>query len=102
TALSAGGVTEVTATADQVTAFLAMVRRGAIPADLRTALGALGVGSRDLKRLRAGLLDQTVSSGSGPTLIAPLKDPAGAKELRLVISQLSKFSKRARRHPIAR
>lgn len=102
TALTAGGVTEVTATEDQVTAFLAMVKSGAIPAQLRTALGALGVGSKDLKRLRAGLLHQTVSSGSGPALIEPLKDSAGARELRLVISQLSQFSKRARRHPIAR
>ena len=102
TALTAGGVAEVAATEDQVTAFLASVRSGAVPAPLRSALGALGVGSKDLKRLRAGLLDQTVTSGSGPALIEPLKDSAGASELRRVTSQLSKFSKRARRHPIAR
>jgi hypothetical protein len=101
-ALTAGGVTEVSATEDQVTAFLAMVKSGSLPADLRSSLAALGVGSKDLKRLRAGLLHQTVSSGAGPALIAPLKDAAGASELRLVISQLSKYSKRARRHPIAR
>lgn len=102
TALTAGGVAEVIATEDQVTAFLATVKSGSIPAELRTPLGALGVGSKDLKRLRAGLLHQTVSSGSGPALIEPLKDSAGASDIRLVISQLSKFSKRARRHPIAR
>jgi len=65
-------------------------------------VGALGVGSRDLKRLRAGLLRQTLSSGTGPALIEPLKDSAGATELKRVISQLTQYSKRARRHPIAR
>ncbi len=101
-ALTAGGVAEVTATEEQVTAFLAMVRSGAIPAPLRTALAALGVGSKDLKRLRAGLLTQTVTSGSGPALLEPLKDSTGARELKRAMSQLSQFSKRARRHPIAR
>jgi hypothetical protein len=99
TALSAGGVSEVIATEDQVTTFLAMVKSGAIPADLRSALAALGVGSKDLKRVRAGLLHQTVTSGAGPALIDPLKD---AGDVKAAISQLSKFSKRARRHPIAR
>jgi hypothetical protein len=101
-ALAAGGVAEVNATEDQVKAFLAAVRSGAIPAPLRTGLAGLGVGSKDLKRLRAGLLDQTVTSGSGPALIEPLKDSAGARELKRVIAQLSQYSKRARRHPIAR
>ena len=101
-ALAAGGVAEVIATEDQVTAFLAAVKSGAIPAPLRSGLAGLGVGGKDLKRLRAGLLDQSVTSGAGPALIEPLKDSASAAELRLAISQLSKFSKRARRHPIAR
>ena len=101
-ALTAGGVAEVDATEDQVKAFLAAVRSGAIPAPLRTGLAALGVGGKDLKRLRAGLLDQTVTSGAGPALIEPLTGSASASELRKAISQLSKFSKRARRHPIAR
>jgi surface antigen len=101
-ALTAGGVTEVTATEDQVTAFLATVKSGALLAPLRSALSALGVRSTDLKRLRAGLLTQTVTSGSGPALLEPLNDSAGARDLRLVTAQLSKYSKRARRHPIAR
>ena len=101
-ALAAGGVAEVIATEEQVTAFLAAVRSGAIPAPLRSDLARLGVGGKDLKRLRAGLLDQSVTSGAGPALIEPLKDSASAAELRQSISQLSKFSKRARRHPIAR
>jgi hypothetical protein len=101
-ALSAGGVTEVVATEDQVKAFLATVKSSSIPAYLRSSLAALGVGSKDLKRLRAGLLHQTVSSGTGPALIAPLTDPAGTSDIKLVASQLSKYSKRARRHPIAR
>jgi len=69
---------------------------------LRTALAGLGVGSKDLKRLRAGLLTQTVTSGSGPALSEPLKDSTGASELKAAISHLSQYSKRARRHPIAR
>ena len=101
-ALTAGGVTEVVATEDQVKAFLAKVKSGALPAPLRTALARLGVGSKDLKRLRAGLLRQTVSSGSGPALLEPLKEKAGASDLKRVTAQLSKYSKRARRHPIAR
>jgi hypothetical protein len=101
-ALTAGGVAEVIATEDQVSAFLAVVKSGALPADLRTALAGLGVGSKDLKRLRAGLLDQSMTSGVGPALIEPLKDSFGARDIKLVASQLSKFSKRARRHPIAR
>jgi len=101
-ALTAGGVAEVIATEDQVTAFLAMVKSGALPADLRTALAGLGVGSKDLKRLRAGLLDQSMTSGVGPALIEPLQDSAGANDIKRVAAQLSKFSKRARRHPIAR
>ena len=101
-ALTAGGVAEVSATEEQVTAFLAMVKSGAIPASLRSGLSALGVRGTDLKRLRAGLLTQTVTSGAGPALIEPLKDSAGATELKRVSAQLSQFSKRARRHPIAR
>ena len=101
-ALTAGGVAEVTASEEQVTAFLAMVRSGSLPPQLRTALAGLGVSSKDLRRLRAGLLTQTVTSGSGPALIEPLKDSTGASELKKAISQLSQYSKRARRHPIAR
>ena len=101
-ALTAGGVTEVIATEDQVKAFLAMVKSGALPAPLRSALSALGIRSADLKRLRAGLLNQTVTSGAGPALIDPLKDSAAARDIRLVTAQLSKYAKRARRHPIAR
>ena len=100
--LAAGGVAEANATEDQVKAFLAAVRSGAIPAPLRSGLAGLGVGGKDLKRLRAGLLDQTVTSGAGPALIEPLTGSASASELRRAISQLSKYSKRARRHPIAR
>ena len=98
-ALTAGGVSEVIATEDQVKAVLAMLKSGTIPADLRSALGALGVGSKDLKRLRAGLLHLSVTSGAGPALIEPLKD---STEVKRVTAQLSKFSKRARRHRIAR
>ena len=100
-ALTAGGVAEVTASEEQVTALLAMVKSGALPPQLRSALAGLGVGSKDLKRLRAGLLTQTVTSGSGPALIEPLKDSTGASKLKKAISQLSQYSKRARRHPIA-
>jgi hypothetical protein len=101
-ALIAGGVAEVTPTYDQVTAFLATVKSSGIPAYLRTPLGALGVGSDDLKRVRAGLLRQTASSMVGPALIAPLRDAGGAGDLKQLTSELSKFATRARKHTIAR
>jgi hypothetical protein len=101
-AMSGGGVSEVLAVDTAVTAFVATVKSTGIPASLRTPMGKLGVGSTDLKRLRAGVLDQTLTSATGPVLIAPLKDPARASDLRSLISELSKFSKRARKHPIAR
>jgi hypothetical protein len=101
-ALAAGAVAEVTPTADQVTAFLATLKSTGIPTYLRAPLAALGVGSPDLKHLRAGLLDQTVSSLLGPALIAPLTDPGQAKAMRQNASELSKFAKRARQHPISK
>jgi len=61
----------------------------------------LGVGSADLKDLRARVLDHTVTSASGPALIAPLTDSARATSLKSLISELSKFAVRARKHPIA-
>ena len=79
-ALTAGGVTEVSATEDRSH----VPWDGQVRCDPGTAadgLAALGVGSKDLKRLRAGLLDQSMTSGVGPALIEPLKDAAGASEL---------------------
>jgi hypothetical protein len=101
-ALTAGGVAEVTPTEDQATAFVASVKSSGIPPYLKTPLTALGVGSADVTRLRAGMLGVTVTSASGPSLIAPLNDPDQAAELKRLISSLSKYSKRARRHRIAR
>ena len=65
-------------------------------------MGKLGVGSADLKRLRAGVLDQAANPAVGPALIAPLQDPARAKDLKSLSSELSKYAARARKHPIAR
>ena len=59
--------------------FIAGVRYGGIPASLRAPMGKLGVGSADLKRLRAGVLDQSATAAVGPVLIAPLLDPAHAR-----------------------
>jgi hypothetical protein len=98
-ALTAGGVAEVITTEDQVKALLATLKSSGVPAYLQTPLHALGLGSKDLKHVRAGLLHQTVTSGTGPALIEPLKDSSAVKQ---ATSQLSKFAKRARRHPIAR
>jgi hypothetical protein len=101
-ALTAGKVSEVFAFDVAVTTFFASVRASGIPASLRAPMGKLGVDGADLERLRAGVLDQTVSSAVGPVLIAPLKNPNRAMELKSLISELSKFSVRARKHPIAR
>ncbi len=100
-ALTAGGVSEVIASDVAVTAFIATVKSSGIPATLSTPMRKLGVGSADLKGLRARVLDHTVTSASGPALIAPLTDSARATSLKSLISELSKFAVRARKHPIA-
>jgi hypothetical protein len=101
-ALTAGAVNEVIASDDDVSAFIARVRSGGMPPSLRPSLGKLGVDAAGLKRLRTGVLGQTVTSGTGPILIAPLSNPARAQELKQLISELAKFAVRARKHPIAR
>jgi hypothetical protein len=101
-ALKGGKVPEAWAFDPAVNTFVAAVRSGGIPASLRTPMARLGVGSADLKRLRAGVLDQAATSAVGPALIAPLQDPARAKDLRALISELSKYAVRAEKHPIAR
>ena len=100
-ALTAGGVTEVLSSEDGVAAFIAGVRSRGLARALGTPLGKLGVGSADLKRLSGFVLEQPVASAVGPVLIAPLRDPARAADLKSLIAELSKFSTRARRHPIA-
>jgi hypothetical protein len=101
-ALTAGGVSEVHAFDNSVAAFVASVQARGIPASLSTPMGRLGVGGADLKRLRAGVLDQSMTATVGPVLIAPLQSPERASQLKSLISELSKFSRRARKHPIAR
>ena len=101
-ALKAGKVPEAWAFDPDVNAFIAAVRSGGIPASLRTPMGKLGVRNADLKRLRAGVLDQAANPAVGPALIAPLLDPGRAKDLKSLISELSKYAVRARKHPIAR
>lgn len=101
-ALVSGGVSEVHAFDSGVTAFLASVQARGLPASLSAPMGRLGVGSADLRRLRAGLLDQSMTAAVGPVLIAPLQSRDRARELTSLISELSKFSQRARKHPIAR
>jgi hypothetical protein len=101
-ALKAAKVPEVWAFDPAVNAVMAAVRSGGIPASLRTPMGKLGVGSADLRRLKAGVLGQAVNPAVGPALIAPLTDPGRAKDLKSLISELSKYAVRARKHPIAR
>jgi hypothetical protein len=100
--LTAQGVVEVFASDAEVAAFIAGVRSHGIPSSLRLPLGRLGVTGAGLAHLRAGVLGQTVTSASGPVLIAPLRNPARATELRQLATELSRYSTRARRHPIAR
>jgi hypothetical protein len=100
--LTARGVVEVFASDAEVAAFISSVRSAGIPGSLRPALGRLGVTTSDLAHLRKGVLGQTVTSASGPVLIAPLTNPARATELRQLTTELSHYSARARRHPIAR
>ena len=100
-ALTAGGVSEVIASDQAVTAFIASVKSSGIPPYLSTPMAKLGVGGADLEHLRAGVVDRTVTSASGEVLIAPLKNPARATELKSLISELSKYAARARKHAVA-
>jgi hypothetical protein len=100
--LTAGGVAEVLASDAAVAAFIATVKAHGIPAYLGKPMGRLGVGSTDLQHLRSGVRDQSVTSAAGAVLIAPLQDAGRATALKSLISELSSFSSRARRHPIAR
>ncbi len=100
--LIAGNVSEVLALDDAVDAFAKGVKRNGVPASLRISMTRLGVGRTDRERLRAGVIGRSVTAAAGPVLIAPLQSDARAGNLTALISQLSKFSKRARKHPTAR
>ncbi len=100
-ALTAAGVSEVLSTEDGVAAVFAAVRSRGIARALGAPLGKLGVGSADLKRLSTYTLERSVASAVGPVLIAPLADPSRATDLKSLVAELSKYSTRARRHPIA-
>jgi hypothetical protein len=47
-------------------------------------------------------LDLSLSACTGPVLIAPLSDADRAKELQVLVKELSAYSRRARRHRLAR
>lgn len=99
TALTSTGAIEVIATADKIVALLTTLRTSGIPADLKAALKALGVtASSDLASVKAGLLAST--SGGGPTLIAPLTDPARTRNIQAMATDLAAFAKAARHRPI--
>jgi hypothetical protein len=102
TALIAGQAAEVFPTEAAVQGFVDSVRRSGLPASLRGPLTRLGASSADVKRLRAGVVDSSVTSGAGPVLIKPLNDPERAKERELLIKGLTAFSRKARRHRLAR
>ena len=100
-ALTAGGVGEVLAFDASVSAFVASVKSGGIPATLRGPLAKLGVGSTDLKHLRDGVLARSETAAAGPVLIAPLRNEARTSELQALATELSQFASRARKHPNA-
>jgi hypothetical protein len=101
-ALTAGGVAEVLASETAVTAFIRSAKSRGLPATLRMPMRKLGVDSAGVDRVRANVVRQRAAAGTGPVLIAPLQDRTRASELKGLISELSKFSARARKHPIAR
>jgi hypothetical protein len=96
-ALVATGTAEVTATSSQVASLQLAARVHGVPADLRSALGRLGVQGQDLGRARLSL---EASAGGGPALIAPLADSARTNNIRAIASGLSSFASSARRQPI--
>ena len=104
TALRAGGTAEVTITADDVTALQTSMRRSGLPPGLRTQMGRLGVKGADFARARKQMLNLPVSPASiaGALLIAPLADDKRTKLLATLPSELTRYAKQARSHPIAR
>jgi hypothetical protein len=96
-ALVSTGAAEVMVTTSDVAALQADVRAHGMPADLRDLLRGLGVTGHDLVGAQDGLL---VAPTGGPTLIAPLADPARTRLFRSIGAELAAFSRRARRTPI--
>ena len=101
-ALGAGGVAEVYPSEEAVTAFVASVRRSGLPSSLSGPLARLGASGADVKRLRTGVLDQSVVSATDAVLIKPLTDADRAKTRQVLVKELSAFSRRTRRHRLAR
>ncbi|HMJ96944.1 MAG TPA: hypothetical protein VK486_13895, partial [Thermoleophilaceae bacterium] len=98
-ALSETGATEVVASPADVAALQADVRASGVPAELRDPLGRLRVRGRDLSTVRAALLQD---SSGGPVLVAPLGDGVRTRNLEAIAAELARYSKSARRTPIAR
>ncbi len=101
-ALRAGGVAEVFPTEDAVNAFFATTRRSGFPSYLGGPLGRLGVGRADLQRLRAAVLEHSTAPAVDAALLKPLADPDREKLRAQLVRELSAFSRRARRHRLAR
>jgi hypothetical protein len=98
-ALRSTGATEVVVSTGHVSTVQAQVSAHGVPADLRVALGRLGVSRSQLAAVRAGLL---VNSSGGAVFIAPLGDSARSQNLNTLAKELAAFARRARRSPIAR
>jgi hypothetical protein len=98
-ALQSTGAVEVVATPADVLALQTDVRAGGVPADLKAALGRLGVRGGNLAGVRDALL---ATSPGGPVLIAPLADPARTQNLKAMRAELARYSRAARRSPLAR
>ena len=100
--LKAGKVPEVWAFDPAVDAFVAAVRSGGIPAFATRADGQARGWKRRPQAAARGSPRPVCDRGRRACLIAPLLDPARAKDLKSLISELSKYAARARKHPIAR
>jgi hypothetical protein len=97
--LTSTGAAEVTVSAGDVAVLQAAVRSGGVPAELKAALARLGVGGRDLARVKDALLGDSVG---GPVLIAPLADRARTKNIQAMATELAAFARKARHRPIVR
>jgi hypothetical protein len=101
-ALRAGGATEVAASEEAVAALVASVRRSGLPSYLTRPLGRLGASAADIRRLRSEVPKHSVVSASGPILLKPLDDTDRARTRQVLVNELAAFSRRARRHRLAR
>lgn len=101
-ALRHAGARELRPTAAQVATIKSQVAAHGLPADIVSALRAVGLDSAQIAALQAGLLAAPDASLTRPALLAPLVDPTALASARRMAAALRSYARRAKRDPLAR